>query len=51
MRGMVSWILGNSVAYQIYWDYPAHDYNGSISNGSQPLAAAIYLEAFGGSAK
>jgi hypothetical protein len=47
MQKMVDWIKANSPYYHIYWDYPAKDYDGSISNGSQPKAAAIYLKAFG----
>jgi len=47
MQKMADWIKSNPVKYHIYWDYPASDYNGSISNGSQPAAAAIFLKEFG----
>jgi hypothetical protein len=48
MQQMAFWIKSNPTKYHIYWDYPASDYNGSISDGSQPLAAAIFLKEFGG---
>lgn len=47
MREMVDWIRSQPVAYHIYWDYPADDYNGRLSDGSQPKAEAVFLDAFG----
>jgi hypothetical protein len=48
MRNMSAWIKSNNVLYHSYWDYAAPDYNGKISDGSQPKAGAEYLNAFGG---
>jgi hypothetical protein len=47
MTGMVDWIRAHDVAYQGYWDYGAPDFNAKLSDGSQPAAAAVYLDAFG----
>jgi hypothetical protein len=44
---MAAWIADNNVAYQSYWDYPASDYNGKLSDGHQPLAGSAYRSAFG----
>lgn len=46
---MADWIAANPVAYHIYWDYPAPDYNGRLSDGSQPAAGAVFLQKFGAS--
>ena len=51
MRGMANWITTNPVAYHIYWDYTAPDYDGRLSDGRQPLAAAVFLSVFGGPAR
>ncbi|MFT3719906.1 glycoside hydrolase family 26 protein [Pseudorhodoferax sp.] len=48
MRNMIAWIQANPVLYHIYWDYPASDYDGRLSDGRRPLAEAEYLRAFGG---
>jgi hypothetical protein len=48
MAGMTQWIQGSQVEYHGYWDYKAPDFNARLSDGSQPLSAAIYLESFGG---
>lgn len=44
---MANWIRGNNVAYHMYWDYPAPDYNAKLSDGSKPAAAAAFLREFG----
>jgi hypothetical protein len=48
ITNMANWIKNNPVLYHNYWDYPAQDYNGRLSDGSKPKAAAAYLAAFGG---
>ena len=45
---MAGWIRANNVAYHLYWDFPAADYNAKLSDGSKPAAAAAFLKAFGG---
>lgn len=42
---VAEWIRQNNVAYHSYWDYPAKDYNGRLSDGSKPQAAAALREA------
>lgn len=44
---MAAWIASSEIAYHGYWDYPARDYNGQLSDGSKPLAAAAFLASFG----
>lgn len=44
---MAAWIRAHQVAYHIYWDYPADDYNGRLSDGSKPAAEAAFLRHFG----
>lgn len=48
VRQMAAWIAAAPVAYHNYWDFPAPDYNARLSDGSQPAAAAAFLQAFGG---
>lgn len=45
---MAAWIAANDVAYHNYWDYRAKEYDGRISDGTQPDAAAAFLSAFDG---
>lgn len=47
ITSMAKWIAGHHVALQNYWDYNASDFNGTLSDGSQPLSAAAYQAAFG----
>ncbi len=47
MAGMVRWIGAAPVEYQGYWNYPAPDFAGTLSDGSQPASAAVYRAAFG----
>lgn len=47
MRNMAAWIAANNVIYHTYWDYDAGDFNGEISTGRQPRAAAAFRTAFG----
>lgn len=35
----LQWMKENNVVYHAYWDYPAKDYNGKVSDGSKPQAA------------
>ena len=44
---MAAWISSNNVAYQVYWNYPAPDYNGQLSKGRYPESAAAFLRLFG----
>jgi hypothetical protein len=44
---MADWIASGNTAYQVYWDYTAGDYNGRLSDGRQPGAAAAFRERFG----
>lgn len=43
---MADWIAQNNVVYHAYWDYPAKDYHGKLSDGSKPAAAAAFLSTF-----
>lgn len=43
---MAKWIGQNNVEFHGYWDFKAKDYNGKLSDGSQPLAGAAFLAAF-----
>lgn len=43
---MAQWLEQNNVVYHAYWDYPAKDYHGRLSDGSKPVAAAAFLAAF-----
>lgn len=45
---MAQWLAGSDLAYHNYWDYKAPDFNGRLSDGSKPLAAAAFLQFFGG---
>lgn len=47
VRQMAAWIAANPVVYHNYWDYPAKDYNGHLSDHSKPAAEAAFLTAFG----
>ena len=47
IANMAAWIARNNVFLQNYWDYNAGDFNGTLSDGSQPLSAAAYVAAFG----
>lgn len=47
IRNMAAWIAANNVIYHNYWDYNAGDFNGEISTGRMPNAAAAFKEAFG----
>ncbi|MCR5868797.1 glycoside hydrolase family 26 protein [Aquincola sp. J276] len=48
MSRMVEWIAAHPVAYHIYWDYRARDYDGKLSDGRQPQSEAVFLKAYGG---
>lgn len=48
IRQMAEWIGQNDVLYHGYWDYPAKDYHGKLSDGSKPAAGAAFLSAFRG---
>jgi autotransporter-associated beta strand protein len=37
----------NKVLYHTYWDYPARDFNATLSNNQYPLAGAMFRELFG----
>jgi len=43
---VADWIAANDVAYHVYWDYDAGDFNGELSSGRQPRAAAAFRQAF-----
>ncbi|MFO1062183.1 MAG: glycosyl hydrolase [Dongiaceae bacterium] len=47
IQQMYSWIVGANVLYHNYWDYPASDYNGQLSNNSKPNAGAMFQQLFG----
>lgn len=47
LSGMIDWIRTHPVEYQSYWDFTAPDFNARLSDGSQPAAAGVYLDAFG----
>jgi hypothetical protein len=46
VAGVARWIAANDVAYHVYWDYDAGDFNGELSSGRQPRAAAAFRRAF-----
>lgn len=46
VTNMAQWIAANDVAYHVYWDYNAGDFNGELSSGRQPKAAAAFRRAF-----
>ncbi len=47
VQQMYNVISTNNVAYHDYWDYPASDYNGQLSNNQYPNAGAMFLQTFG----
>lgn len=47
IANMARWISANNVAYHVYWDYNAGDFDGELSSGRQPLSAAAFRKAFG----
>lgn len=47
ITNMANWIKVNGVIAHGYWDYAAGDFDGEISDGGQPLAAAAFAAAFG----
>ncbi len=48
IRNMAKWIRENDVVYHGYWDYPAADFNGELSTGTQPASAEAFEDGFGG---
>ncbi|HVR49476.1 MAG TPA: glycosyl hydrolase [Pseudorhodoferax sp.] len=48
IQQMAAWLAGSELAYHIYWDYKAPDFNARLSDGSKPAAEAAFLAAFGG---
>jgi len=44
---MAEWLAANDVAYHIYWDYPAKDYDAELSRGRLPRAGAAFRRLFG----
>lgn len=48
VEAMYNWFLANNVALQSYWDGGASSgYNGQLTGGQYPNAAARYIELFG----
>jgi hypothetical protein len=47
IQQMYYWIASSNVRYDDYWDYPASDYNGQLSNNSKPKAGAMFRKMFG----
>ena len=47
MQRMTKWIAANNVAYHVYWDYEAPDYNAKLSNGQYPKSAEVFRQAYG----
>jgi len=43
---MASWIGQSTAVYHNYWDYPASDYNGKLSDGSKPLSGSTFRQLF-----
>lgn len=52
MSNMIAWIndaiTAQTLAYHGYWDYPAHDFDGEISDGGQPNSELVFLAEYGG---
>lgn len=46
IKNMAAWIRQHNVVYHAYWDYAAKDYDGKLSDGRRPQAAAAFLNAF-----
>jgi hypothetical protein len=47
MQRMTKWIADNNVAYHVYWDYEAPDFNAKLSNGQYPKSAQVFRQAYG----
>lgn len=47
IQNMFNWINSHNVAYHNYWDYPASDFNGQLSNNQFPNAGAMFKSTFG----
>jgi hypothetical protein len=47
VANMAAWIATHDVAYHVYWDEMASDYNAQLSNGQYPGSAAAFTRAFG----
>lgn len=47
MEKMTEWLATSDLAYHNYWDYKAPDFNARLSDGSKPLAEAVFLRFFG----
>jgi Glycosyl hydrolase family 26 len=47
IANMARWIATNDVVFHGYWDYKAGDFDGELSTGRQPKAAAAFRRAFG----
>lgn len=46
VRNMHEWISAEDVVYHGYWDYHASDFNGELSTGQFPVAAAEFRRLF-----
>lgn len=47
IEAMAEWLDAPDVAYFSYWDWPAPDYDGFLSNEQYPRAAAAFRRLFG----
>jgi hypothetical protein len=47
IQQMYNVISTNNVAYHDYWDYPASDFNGQLSNNQYPNAGTTFKQTFG----
>ena len=43
---MFNWLTTHQVAYHNYWDYPATDFNGQLSNDQYPNSGALFKNLF-----
>lgn len=46
VSNMAAWFTANNVLMHGYWDYQAPDFDGELSDGGQPNAAAAFKSAF-----
>jgi hypothetical protein len=46
IQNMFNWLTTHNVAYHNYWDYPADDFNGQLSNGQFPNSGILFKTLF-----
>lgn len=46
VQNMFNWLTTHNVAFHNYWDYPASDFNGQLSNDQYPNSGTLFKDLF-----